>query len=115
MSTNYVSLALSDTMFPEGQFKKDILLLQEAQERLEINRHNIVSAANPSHKATFNALSRRFGIDLPVPDKAPEIALQSGDRILVFQAKLPRLAEGQVHSQETVDSAEFKFSLWTIL
>lgn len=111
--TNYVSLALSDTMFPEGGFRKAMLSTSEA--RFFLQRNKVVSAANPSHKATFNALSRRFDIDLPVPDKAPEIALQSGDRILVFQAKLPRLAEGQVHSQETVDSAEFKFSLWTIL
>ena|SRR2546430_2275630 len=115
MTTNYVSLAISDTMFPEGQFKKEALSVDEAQDWLNILEHHIVSAANPSHAATIDALNRRFGIDLPVPDKAPSISLQSGDRVLVFQARLPRLAEGERHSQETVDNAAFNFSLWTIL
>ena len=110
---NYVSLAISDTMFPEGEFRKESLNAEQA--RMFLRNNSIVSVANPSHAATFDALNRKFGIDLPVPDKAPQIALKSYDRILVFQARLPRLAEGEVHSEATVDSAVFSFSLWTIL
>ncbi len=110
----YISLALSDTMFPEGTFTKESLTPREAQEWLEINEHDIVSAANPTHTSTFDALNRKFGINLPVPEKAPTISLVPGDTILIFQARLPRLAEGERHSQETVDNAAFSFSLWSV-
>jgi hypothetical protein len=100
--TKFIGLALSDTMFPAGSFW------------LQINEHDIVSAANPSHASTFDALNRRFDIDLPVPERAPKVTLQSGDSIMVFQANLPRLVEGDRHTQDTVDNATFNFSLWTI-
>jgi hypothetical protein len=110
--TTFISLAVSDTMFPEGTFRKRSVTAKAARDFLKSN--SVVSAANPTHASTFDALNRKFGIDLPVPDKAPQISLVSGDQVLVFQARLPRLAEGEVHSQETVDSAVFNFSLWMI-
>jgi hypothetical protein len=110
----YISLALSDTMFPEGKFHKESFAVDEARDWLQINEDRLISAANPTHTSTIDALNRRFEIDLPVPDKAPQVSLVSGDQIMVFQARLPRLDEGEVHSPETVNSAEFKFSLWTI-
>src|ERR1700742_2223249 len=112
--TQYISLALSDTMFPDGQFSKESMTPQEAKEWLEIYEHDIVSAANPTHTSTFDALNRKFGINLPIPEKAPTVSLVPGDTILIFQARLPRLAEGERHAQETVDNAQFSFSLWTI-
>lgn len=111
--TNYVSLAISDTMFPAGELYKESMSAETAQNWLYSNQ--FVSAANPSHATTFDALSRKFGIDLPIPDRAPKVALERGDNLLVFQANLPRLAEGERHSDETVENAEFRFSLWTVL
>ena len=85
---NYVSLAISDTMFPAGRFEKESLNAEQA--RMFLQNNAIVSAANPTHASTFDALNRRFGIDLPVPDKASKRSEEPDDRIPVFQARLPR-------------------------
>lgn len=74
-----------------------------------------ISALNPSHTTTIDAIRRKFGLVLPIPERAPKVALVSGDSLIVIQAQLPRLAEGQVHSPETIENATIKFSQWTVL
>jgi Domain of unknown function (DUF1874) len=109
----YVSLAIADTMFPYGEFLKEEISPELAKNI--VSTTDVVSALNPSHKSTIDILERKFGLTLPIPEKAPKVSLQSGDQLIVFQADLPRLAQGEVHSQEVVENAVIKFSLWTIM
>jgi len=82
--------------------------------RTTLQGSNVVSALNPSHASTIDVIKRKFWIDLPIPERAPKVSLQSGDQLIVIQAQLPRLAEGEVHSAETVENAAIKFSLWRV-
>ncbi len=109
--TTYLSLAISDTMFPANA-----TLAKQALQPGDVPPYlaGIVSALNPSHAATLDAIKRRYGFDLPIPATAPKVALVHGDALLVIQANLPRLAEGQVHSDETVAKAPISFSLYTV-
>lgn len=79
-----------------------------------LDRESVVSALNPSHASTIDVIRRKFDINLPIPERAPKVALQSGDSLIVLQAQLPRLAEGEGHSAETVENAKIKFSLWKV-
>lgn len=119
--TTFISLAISDTMFPDNaEVSKKQMAASEIQERL--NKHHnatceedeIVSALNPSHSTTIDAIYKKFNLALPIPMKAPKVVLQTGDELIVIQAQLPRLAEGEVHSAEMVENAKIKFSLWTV-
>lgn len=114
--TVFISLALSDTMFPDAcSASKRSLEPEEIRFMLEgSGNYSVVSALNPSHATTIDAIRRRFDLELPIPERAPKVQLEAGDFLVVVQAQLPRLAEGQVHSQETIDTAVFKFSLWTV-
>ena len=110
--TTYISLAISDTMFPDSASlsKKSI---NHDDLRL-ILQGPVLSALNPSHKSTIDVIKRKFWIDLPIPERAPKVSLVSGDQLVVIQAQLPRLAEGEIHSAETVENAQIKFSLWKV-
>ena len=110
----YVSLAISDTMFPtECSLSKQSISAGEVAASLR-SGDEIISALNPSHASTIDVIRRKFDLSLPIPERAPKVNLQSGDALIVLQAQLPRLAEGEVHSQETVENAQIKFSLWQV-
>lgn len=110
--TTFVSLAISDTMFPDScDLKKETIFPETVKLLLQ---GDVVSALNPSHASTIDVIRRKFDISLPIPERAPKVALQSGDSLIVLQAQLPRLAEGEVHSQETVENTKIKFSLWRV-
>jgi len=128
MATTYISLAVSATMFPsEGQIKmwsltpSDVRMILNAPEDVTVISESganvqgqIVSALNPSHASTIDVIHRKFDINLPIPEKAPKVSLNVGDSVLIIQAQLPRLNEGEVHSQATVENAPISFRLWTV-
>jgi len=109
----YISLAVSATMFPvAGE-----IYMEEctpAQVSIAIRRRGAVSAANPSHKATLDAIKRKYNIEIPVEEKPPKVKLQDKDELIIVQAHLPRLAEGEVHSDETVREAKITFHRWIV-
>lgn len=109
----YISLAISATMFP----RRCTIAVREVNEAalLDFVHDNAVSVINPSHKTTIDEIQRRYGIDVPVPEKAPQVLLQPGDSVLVIQGTLPRLQEGEMHSPETVKSAPISLAIWTVL
>jgi len=100
--TTFLSLAISDMMFTDGECRRETITPADVQAALDAGAQR---ALNPSHITTIDLIHRKFGLSLPVPDKAPKIALRPGDTLIVVQANLPRLAEGQVHSDETVAHA----------
>src|SRR5947209_1282320 len=109
--TTFISLAISDTMFPhEADLSKKSISPEFVRDALA--NGDLVSALNPGHASTIDVIRRKFGFELPVPEEAPKVALVSGDRLIVLQAQLPRLKEGETHSTETVERAAIKFSLW---
>ena len=113
MATTFISLAISDTMFPDECSVSKLSIDAERVKKI-LDRESVVSALNPSHASTIDVIRRKFDISLPIPERAPKVALQSGDQLIVLQAQLPRLAEGEVHSAETVENAKIKFSLWKV-
>ena len=115
--TTFISLAISDTMFPDDcEVVKSSIDSDHVKVILQQQSRSVISALNPSHESTIEVIKRKFGIDLPIPSdgKAPKVSLRQFDDLLVIQAQLPRLAEGEVHSQETVENARIKFSLWQV-
>lgn len=111
----YFSFAIADSMFSSSAtlVKKSIT----AQEAKELLTDGYESACNPSHRATLNALSARYGITVDVPDVAPKVSLAQGDSVLVFSVRgLPRLgADRHEYTSEEVASATFVFSHWEVL
>ncbi len=108
----YLSLAISDTMFPaNATLSKTALQPKDVSVYLT----DIVSALNPGHATTIDAIKRRYGFDLPIPTIAPKVALVHGDALLVIQAQFKRrLAEGERYSDEEVAAAPIAFSLYTV-
>ena len=113
--TTYISLAVSATMFPtEGTIHMHSV--DAAQVQQIISQDDVISACNTSHSSTIDAIRCKFGINLPLPvsEKAPKVSLMRGESVLIIQAQLPRLAEGEVHSPETIENAAISFRLWTV-
>jgi hypothetical protein len=112
--TTFISLAVSATMFPEnGNIHMEPLAPSEVQNILATE--SVVSALNPSHATTIDVIRRRFEIDLPIPERAPKVLLGYGDSVVILQAQLPRLSEGEVHTDETVFKAPISFRRWTVV
>lgn len=61
------------------------------------------------HPATCEVLSDRLGLDVK-PVRA-NVRLNRGDRLVVAQVVIPRLAEGQVLTKEQVEACPVQFWL----
>lgn len=115
----YISLASSATMFPvSGTILTSPLTPELIKARLAYP-DLITSTLNPSHATTIDVIQRRYGLTLPLPvlapgQRAPQVKLGPGDELFIVQATLPRLSEGEVHSDETVQSAPISFLRWRV-
>lgn len=116
--TTYISLASSATMFPVGS---PILTSELTPElvKARMEKVQVVSALNESHKSTIDVVKRRYGLELPLPvlepgQRAPQVKLQPGDELFIVQASLSRLKEGEKHSDETVQKAPISFLRWRV-
>jgi uncharacterized protein (DUF302 family) len=77
---------------------------------------DVISCCNPSHAATLAAAKSRFGIDLPIPESPPKVALTSGDELLVMSVRgLPRLTDRREYTEEEIARAEFEFAHWQVV
>jgi len=76
----------------------------------------LIPALNPSHKATIAAMRERYGIDVPIPEKAPQVLLHTGDAVIVMGVVgLPRLQDRHEYTREEVENARFEFSLFAVM
>ena len=110
MSNTYIGLALSAQMVSgTGRLAFEQVPIDQ------IKVDGLVSCANPSHKASLEALKTRYGIDIPVSDKAPKVSLVNvGDAIIVLQITgLPR--ETREFTTEEVAKAGFSAMKFTIV
>lgn len=122
MAKVYFSFAVADSMFPNNRpaiihrINIDAVGTGSMKEMIESVGADLLICANPSHKPTFVALEKRFGISITPPEKAATIALESGDVLLVASIRgLPRM-DGTRHeyTDEEVDGASFNFSMYTV-
>lgn len=109
---DYVGFAISDSMF-EG----DVSISRRKLSPAEAKRlmPSALPCVNPSHTSTIDALKRRYGIDIAVPQTAPVIKLEPGDRLVVIGVRgLPRLEGRHEYTQQEIEAADFGFSLWEV-
>jgi hypothetical protein len=76
---------------------------------------NVNMALNPSHKPTCDVATQKFGLPITIPEKAPIVALNSGDSIIVMAVRgLPRLEGRHEYTETEIASATFVFGEWTV-
>lgn len=110
MPKTYIGLALSAQMFcGNGKVAFEQLPIDT------ISVDGLISCANPSHKTSLDALKARYGIEIPVPEKAPKVSLSEiGDAVIVLQiAGLPR--ETREFTAEEVAKATFSAIKFTLV
>lgn len=81
-------------------------------------KENLVICLNPSHVATVNAgkvLFPEFFGEIKIPEKAPIVKLENGDRLVVMSVRgLPRLEGRHEYTDEEINRCIFKFSVYTV-
>lgn len=114
MSTTYFGFAVADSMFPANCAASRRPL--DVSEVKDLMTAGYVSCCNPQHRPTNEAARERFGLDIAVPEKAPLVKLESGDRVIVMSVRgLPRLEENRhEYTHEEISRATFAFGLWTV-
>jgi hypothetical protein len=111
--TLYFGFAVADGMFAgDCEITRRVLTLNEAK---AILAQGVTSCLNPSHTATIKAMTARFGIEVPIPESPPKVALDEGDSLVVMSVRgLPRLTDRHEYTDEEVAAATFAFALYTI-
>jgi hypothetical protein len=111
--TTYFGFGIAPSMFPLScTIVKRELSPEQAKEEIE---KGVTPCLNPSHKASIDAMGSRFGIAVAIPEKAPQVVLKVGDRLIVMGVLgLPRLENRHEYTTEEVANAKFAFSLWEV-
>jgi hypothetical protein len=113
-TTVFFGFGIADNMFGEyeGNLTRRRLTPDEARDLIDAG---VEGCLNPSHAATIHVMETRFGISVPIPERAPVVRLNEGDSLLVMAVSgLPRLEGRHEYTPEEVASATFSFSLWTV-
>lgn len=111
--TTYVSFSISNRIFPTNcGISKSRLTVIEAQ--LLIEHATVVAAQNTF--VAVEALLDRYGIDLKIPDVEEDLALQSGDAVVVITVMaLPRRLDVARYTRNQIAQSFFQFSLYEVL
>ena len=114
MAKVYFGFAISDSMFNgDVEVVRSVLDIDAVK---FLVKKGVIPCLNPSHKPTIDLMRTKFGLDVPIPDSAPQVSLETGDRVIVMGVRgLPRLAERHEYTQEEIDKATFSFSIWEVL
>ena len=107
--------ALADSMFSgDVCIKRQVLSLDEVHQYLA--NPNLIVCLNPSHVATIQAMRSRFGIDVVIPERPPQVQLGVGDDLIVMGVRgLPRLTDRHEYDNQEIESATFNFTMYTVL
>ncbi len=112
--TTFFGFGIADNMFPVDAVSIHRRTI-EVEEVRRIIEEGVMPCLNPSHAETIRVMRERFGIDVPIPPKAPLVALMKGDRLLVMGVSgLPRLEGRHEYTSEEVHGAKFRFGLYEI-
>lgn len=110
--STFFGFAIADSMFPaECNVSRKTLTVDEVRGKLPTAQ----MCVNPSHKPTIDAAVQKFGLAITVPEKAPMVALKSGDSVIVMSVRgLPRLEGRHEYTADEIDKATFMFGEWTV-
>lgn len=111
--TTFFGFGIAPSMFPTAcSITKKGLTPEQAKIIIE---EGVEPCLNPSHKASIDAMRSRFGIEVSIPEKAPVVKLNDGDRLLVMGVSgLPRLEGRHEYTDAEIAGAKFEFSIWTV-
>ena len=111
----YFAFGIAPSMFPINcTIQRNAVSAEYVRRLVELNC--LVPVLNPSHKATITAMRERYGIDMPIPEKAPQVLLGIMDSVVVMGVLgLPRLQDRHEYTREEVEGARFDFSLFTVI
>ena len=115
MNKVFFGFALADSMFQgDVQIARRSLSVEQVRELVQAG---VVPCLNPSHVATINAMKARYGLEVAIPEKAPQVQLGAGDSVIVMGVRgLPRLdATRHEYTEAEIESATFSFSIYTVL
>lgn len=114
--TTFFGFALADGMFAGvGECTIARRPMEVSEVRAMAEAGELTPCLNPSHKATIDAMRQRFGINVPIPEKAPFAALSHGDSLVVMGVRgLPRLTDRHEYTEEEIAAATFQFSEYTV-
>jgi hypothetical protein len=109
----WFDFAIADSMFPSScAIQKLALNTEEAKAYIASAK----PCLNPSHQATINALTSRFGLDVEIPSVPPKVTLETGDAIVVMGVRgLPRLTDRHEYTAEEIAGASFEFALYEVV
>jgi len=115
MSKMFFGFALADSMFSgDATIKRQVLSLDEVHQYLA--DPNLIPCLNPSHVATINAMRERFGIEVAIPERPPQVQLEVGDDLIAMGVRgLPRLTDRHEYTSQEIEAATFNFAMYTVL
>lgn len=108
----YFGFGIADSMFPATcTLARHPLSVEEVRGMVP----TLIPCLNPSHQATISAMRERFALDIPIPEKAPIVALGQGDSIVVMGVRgLPRLEGRHEYTAEEIEKATWSFSIYEV-
>lgn len=110
----YFGFAVADSMFPaKCEVTRQPLTMENVKSIIQ--KYGVTPCLNPSHKPTIDAMRLRYGINLPIPETAPQVKLKIDDGLIVMSVRgLPRLEGRREYTEEEIATATFEFGGWTI-
>ena len=114
MAKTYFGFALADSMFRGScTIDRRSISVEEVKERIA---QGVESCCNPSHKATIDAMTARYGIEVSIPEAPPRVSLGSGDSVVVMGVRgLPRLTDRHEYTEEEIAKASFLFAEYLVV
>jgi len=108
----FFGFAIADSMFPaECTIRRTSLSVGTAKAWIE----TAIPCLNRSHQATIQAMESRFGIHVDIPKDPPQVALESGDALIVMGVRgLPRMTDRHEYTAEEIAGATFQFALYEV-
>ena len=115
MATTFFGFAIADSMFEAAsEIAREALCAEQVRDY--IARGGVIPCLNPSHAATIAAMRERFGIEVKIPEKPPQVRLMPNDSLIVMGVRgLPRLTDRHEYTAEEIASATFTFSRYLVL
>ena len=112
--TTFFGFGIAPSMFPD-----DCVIVRTSITPEEVKKMAedgvLTPCLNPSHAASIDAMRSRFGIDVEIPEKAPVVSLNDGDKVIVMGVQgLPRLEGRHEYTREEIEAAKFSFSTFSV-
>jgi predicted DNA-binding transcriptional regulator AlpA len=100
----YFGFALADSMFNgDCTINRRSISVEEVKERVA------------QGKATIDAMTAHYGIEVTIPEAPPRVSLGSGDSVIVMGVRgLPRLTDRHEYTEEEIAKASFLFAEYRV-